>query len=99
MGSTARLREGEAGAVKVEVEEVATTNGGRSWLANPDVLAVAPSMPTKLIAPMGGRLSQLPRVSRGACSVRVDRSVLTVEGILVAVLDTAIDGTHRPLRG
>lgn len=53
LGPMARPRGEEPAAVKVDVEEVDRRR--RSELArHRDVLAVAPSMPMKLIAPVGG---------------------------------------------
>ena len=65
LGPAARpLGEGPA-AVKVEVEEVDRRR--RSELArHQDVLAVAPSMPMRLIAPVGEPRSPPPLASRGA---------------------------------
>ena len=85
--------------MKVEVEEVDRRR--RSELArHQDVLAVAPSMPMRLIAPVGGAAQpSAAAVAWGVTAVGADTSALTGDGIVVAVLDTGIDGTHPAFAG
>ncbi len=61
------------------------------------VVAVAPAMPMKLIAPVdvkGGGEPAALGMTWGVKAVRADTSPFTGDGIVVAVLDTGIDATH-----
>ena len=69
--------------------------------AEPDVVAVVPSMKMRLVKPM----SETPAdavaggVSWGVKAVRADTSPMTGSGVVVAVLDTGIDATHDAFKG
>ncbi|MES2016294.1 MAG: S8 family serine peptidase [Pseudomonadota bacterium] len=65
------------------------------------VLAVAPAMPMRLIAPFDfGNVQALAQtVTWGVHAVGADRSPLTGAGIGVAVLDTGIDASHPAFVG
>ena len=99
LGPAARPRGDEPAAVKVEVEDLDRRR--RSELArHQDVLAVAPSMPMKLIEPVGGTAQpSAAGIAWGVSAVGADTSALTGDGIVVAVLDTGIDGTHPAFSG
>lgn len=61
------------------------------------VLAMAPVMPMKLIAPLKSELDVVPKLGIETWGVRVigaDKSPYTGYGITVAVLDTGIDSKH-----
>jgi subtilisin family serine protease len=68
------------------------------------VLAVAPSMPMRLIGPIGKAtdVTATPAaatVTWGVKAVKADTSVFTGAGIAVAVLDTGIDAAHPAFAG
>jgi subtilisin family serine protease len=68
------------------------------------VLAVAPSMPMRLIAPIGEPkdVTATPAAATatwGIKAVRADTSPFTGAGIVVAVLDTGIDAAHAAFAG
>lgn len=64
---------------------------------DPDVLAVAIPMPTKLVEPVG--TPEAADAPWGIGAVGADRSAFTGEGVVVAVLDTGIDGKHPAFAG
>lgn len=92
----------EGGAeLSVEVDEV---DRGRlpSLTRDADVLAVAPVIPMKLIAPVEIRDAATPaaqEVAWGVKAVGADTSPFTGNGIVVAVLDTGIDASHPAFAG
>jgi Subtilase family len=62
-----------------------------------EVIAVAPAMPMKLIAPVqipGLAEPAADAVTWGVKAVSADTSPFTGDGIVAAVLDTGIDATH-----
>jgi subtilisin family serine protease len=68
------------------------------------VLAIAPSMPMKLITPIGEArdVTATPAAATatwGIKAVRADTSPFTGAGIAVAVLDTGIDAAHAAFAG
>ena len=68
------------------------------------VLAIAPSMPMRLIAPLGEArdITATPAAATatwGIKAVRADTSAFTGAGIAVAVLDTGIDAAHAAFAG
>lgn len=90
-----------AAPVVVEVEELAPARA-RTVARARDVLAVAPVIPMKLIAPVA--TSPLPQpaaatVTWGVQAVGADTSPFTGSGIVVAVLDTGIDPNHPAFAG
>jgi subtilisin family serine protease len=90
---------GEPQAVKVEVEEL-DLRGVSALARHDDVLAVAPSMPMRLIAPVGAPAQPSAAATAwGVKAVGADTSALTGDGIVVAVLDTGIDPTHAAFAG
>lgn len=66
-----------------------------------NIVAVAPAMPLKLIAPVevGGVEVAAQDVTWGLKATGADRSPFTGEGIVVAVLDTGIDASHPAFAG
>jgi subtilisin family serine protease len=66
-----------------------------------DVVAIAPSMPMKLIPPV----HEVPAASNsvqtawGVSAVRADTSRFSGDGVVVAVLDTGIDSSHVAFQG
>jgi subtilisin family serine protease len=68
----------------------------------PNVLAVAPVMPMKLIAPVATEAPAQPaadQVAWGVKAVGADTSPFTGDGIVVSVLDTGIDAAHPAFAG
>jgi subtilisin family serine protease len=66
-----------------------------------DVLAVAPSIPMKLIAPLEevGTAPAAEDIAWGVKAVGADTSPFTGSGIVVSVLDTGIDKNHPAFAG
>lgn len=70
--------------------------------SNADVLAVAPAVPMKLIAPIQVQNTPQPSangVAWGVKAVGADTSRFSGDGITVAVLDTGIDASHPAFAG
>ena len=85
-----------AAGLSVEIDSIdrraIPTLAGRA-----DVLAIAPVMPMKLIAPTDVQDSVQPAadgIAWGVKAVQADTSPFTGDGIVVAVLDTGIDASH-----
>ncbi|GAA4420195.1 hypothetical protein GCM10023187_55260 [Nibrella viscosa] len=91
---------GPAGIV-VEVEDIERSKVG-SVTQHADVLAIAPSMPMKLIEPLDAEDAPEPLAQNttwGVKAVGADTSPFTGNGIVVAVLDTGIDASHPAFAG
>jgi subtilisin family serine protease len=87
--------------VAVEVEELNPAKA-RAVARTKDVVAIAPVMPMKLIAPVALNLPSQPAaatVTWGVQAVGADTSPFTGNGIVVAVLDTGIDPNHPAFAG
>jgi subtilisin family serine protease len=87
--------------VAVEVEELAPAKA-RAIAKAKDVVAMAPVMPMKLIAPVALSFPAQPAaatVTWGVQAVGADSSPFTGNGIVVAVLDTGIDPNHPAFAG
>lgn len=85
----------------VEVEEVDRSKI-LALTRNADVVAVAPSFPMRLIAPFEDKATAKPaagEIAWGIQSVGADTSPFTGDGVVVAVLDTGIDGSHPAFSG
>ncbi|KAA0241667.1 MAG: peptidase S8 [Candidatus Brocadia sp. AMX2] len=87
--------------LSVEVEEI---DRGKilALTRNADVLAVAPSFPMRLITPFEDQAIARPAVGEiawGVKAVGADTSPFTGDGVVVAVLDTGIDGSHPAFSG
>ena len=96
---------GVEAAPKVEVDEMERREI-RALTRDPEVLAVAPVMPLRLIAPVkqeevagGAAAPAAPPVEWGVKAVGADTSPFTGEGVVVAVLDTGIDAGHEAFAG
>jgi subtilisin family serine protease len=87
------------GGMRVEVEEIERREVAE-LTRDQDVVAVAPSMPMKLIAPRGGQAQPTAAgTAWGVTAVGADTSPMTGDGIVVAVLDTGIDRNHAAFNG
>ncbi len=85
--------------LSVEVEHI-ERQGIPALTEKKDVLAVAPSIPMKLIAPLDvGVTPAADDLAWGVKAVGADTSPLTGNGIVVAVLDTGIDKNHPAFAG
>lgn len=93
--------EAVAAGLKVEVEDIERRD--LPELTNqPDVVAVAPSIPMKLVEPVeddGAAQPAAAGVAWGVRAVGADTSPFTGQGIVVAVLDTGIDAAHPAFAG
>jgi subtilisin family serine protease len=65
----------------------------------PEIVAIAPIMPTKLIAPVKTKGKASQQVAWGINAVGADASTFTGAGVQVAVLDTGIDASHPAFAG
>ncbi|MBD2079614.1 S8 family serine peptidase [Leptolyngbya sp. FACHB-17] len=84
----------------IERSEIASLN------RDPDVVAIAPAMPMKLIRPVeveglaeGSAEATASQLTWGVQAVGADTSPFTGDGIVVAVLDSGIDATHAAFAG
>jgi subtilisin family serine protease len=85
--------------VAVEVEELDTRRATNLARTN-DVVAIAPVIPMKLIAPVStGAEPAAPGTAWGIEATGANTSPFTGEGITVAVLDTGIDSAHPAFAG
>ena len=83
---------------QIDVEQV--DHRGRAELArDPEVAAVCPKMPTRLIEPLGVREPSDDDVAWGVSAVGADACQFTGDGVVVAVLDTGIDSAHSAFAG
>ena len=87
-------------ALDVDIEEVGRREL-RLLLQDRDVVAVAPSMPMKLIEPVavGAVVPAAPGIEWGVAAVGADTSRFNGEGIVACVLDTGIDADHPAFAG
>jgi hypothetical protein len=86
-------------ALGIEVKEI---DGERAEALSRDrdVVAVAPVLPLKLIAPVHVRRElDVSNTAWGVSAVRADASPFTGEGVVVAILDTGIDAAHPAFAG
>lgn len=81
----------------IEVEDV-DRRGRTELLRDPEVVALTPAMPTRLIEPLEGTESASEGVW-GIAAVGAVESQLTGAEVLVAVLDTGIDGATKRSKG
>jgi subtilisin family serine protease len=84
-----------AEAIDLERHEIAQLTRDAS------VLAVAPSMPMRLLAPFdfGNVQAAAQQVTWGVRAVGADNSPMTGNGVVVALLDTGIDAGHPAFAG
>jgi subtilisin family serine protease len=100
-GSPAAGATAVAAPVAIEVDNL-TPARAKSVANRHGVLAVAPVMPMKLIAPVPTRAAAEPQagtVTWGVQAVGADTSPFTGNGIVIAVLDTGIDPNHPAFAG
>lgn len=93
--------EAPAAGLSVEVEDIERSEIPE--LTNrSEILAVAPSLPMRLVAPVA-RAATVPSATQpvawGVQAVGADTSPVSGQGIVVAVLDTGIDRTHPAFSG
>jgi subtilisin family serine protease len=90
------------GGIRVEIEEM-SPNAVPSVARHADVVAVAPSIPMKLIAPRDvSDVVAAPaadQIAWGVHAVGADSTPFNGDGIVVAVLDTGIDPAHPAFAG
>jgi subtilisin family serine protease len=87
--------------LSVEVEDI-DRHSISVLTRNADVLAVAPSIPMKLIAPVEVQVTaelEASGVAWGVTAVGADSSPFSGDGIVVAILDTGIDAAHAAFSG
>lgn len=87
---------------RIEVETL-DKNDVKALSRDPEVAAIAPSMPTRLIEPRevaGGDTSAAATADAwGIAAVGADTSAFTGAGVVVSVLDTGIDASHPAFAG
>lgn len=84
---------------RIELEQL-DASGLRDISRDPEVAAVSPRIPTKLITPFEGDSAAAAAAgSWGVPAVGADVSSFTGAGTLVAVLDTGIDSAHPAFAG
>lgn len=66
---------------------------------DPEVAAIAPVMPLKLVKPNDVPVQNAATSAWGISAVGADKSTFTGEGVVVAVLDTGIDASHPAFQG
>jgi subtilisin family serine protease len=84
--------------LSVEIEE-GGSNDAAALRREHDVLAVAPVMPMKLIAPLTAPAQPAAATTWGVTAVRAHSSTMSGAGVVVAVLDTGIDAGHPAFTG
>ncbi len=93
--------EAMAASLTVEVDDIARREIV-GLTRNADVLAVAPVIPMRLIAPVDVQDAPAPAaagIEWGIQAVGADTSPFSGNGIVVAVLDTGIDASHDAFSG
>ena len=81
---------------RIETEDL-TPNGLRLLARDPEVVSIAPVMPTRLIEPLPAQPAA--GASWGITAVRADLSSFDGQGVTVSVLDTGIDAGHAAFAG
>jgi subtilisin family serine protease len=103
-GLTAGKSSTKAGSASMSVEvENIDRREISSLTRKKEVLAVAPSIPMKLIAPVDFEVTATPAaddgIAWGVKAVGADTSPFSGKGIVVAILDTGIDASHPAFTG
>jgi len=102
MGPSVQRRSAEGvdvPAVKVEVDDLDASRAAE-MAAKKEVVAIAPVMPMKLVAPVGAPAQpSAATIAWGIKAVGADTTPFNGDGITVAVLDTGIDKTHPAFAG
>lgn len=108
LGGVRSVPAGLAGAdVKVEKRPSLTSKDVSDIQHEPDTLAVAPTMPVRLVRPMKAALADGPNaeaadsgnIAWGLQAMKVPTSPFTGKGVVVAVLDTGIEAGHAAFAG
>jgi subtilisin family serine protease len=85
-------------AIKLQIESLKPSAVAEFRKEHPDVVAVAPIIPMKLITPVGRprarAITKAGQVAWGITAVGAAASQFTGKGVVVAVLDTGIDRSH-----
>lgn len=100
-GGQARARPFEAALPPVptlEVESLTPANV-RDLNRDPEIAAIAPIMPTKLLTPFASEMAANGAMSWGIGAVGADASPFDGTDVVVAVLDTGIDAGHVAFQG
>jgi subtilisin family serine protease len=100
-GGQARARSFEAALPPVptlEVESLTPANV-RDLNRDPEIAAIAPIMPTRLLAPLASEVVANGAMSWGIGAVGADASPFDGTDVAVAVLDTGIDAGHVAFQG
>jgi subtilisin family serine protease len=90
-----------AGEMSIQVNEL-SKNDITALANDANVVAIAPSMPMKLIEPIAGDGQAQPAAgvpAWGVKAVGADTSPFTGDGVVVSVLDTGIDPNHPAFAG
>jgi subtilisin family serine protease len=87
-----------AAGVKVDIEDIDPTKVGKLTQQR-DVIAVAPSIPMKLVKPLDVAAQPAATSNWGVAAVGADTTPFTGAGVVVAVLDTGIDASHEAFTG
>jgi subtilisin family serine protease len=100
-GGAAEFGTRRAPPTEVSVEVGQITKREINRLSNEaNVVAIAPAMPMKLIAPVGKAAKPAAATTAwGVTAVGADTSPFTGNSVVVAVLDTGIDATHPAFTG
>ena len=102
MVGPAMARQASDGVEKMSLEDASLTKTEHADLRrDPRTMAIAASMPMKLIDPVDSQAVGGPvgaNATWGVQAVRATDSPFTGEGIVVAVLDTGIDPTHEAFK-
>ncbi|OFX20791.1 MAG: hypothetical protein A2V77_02200, partial [Anaeromyxobacter sp. RBG_16_69_14] len=87
----------DAADVRLDAAEL-TPREVADLVRDPSVAVVAPSMPTRLIEPVGATRAA-NTTSWGVAAVGADKSNFDGTGVVVAILDTGIDAQHPAFAG
>ncbi len=90
--------EAPSAGIKVDVEDLDPAKVGRLTQQR-DVVAVAPSIPMKLVSPFDVTAQPAATSSWGIAAVGADTTPFTGAGVVVSVLDTGIDAAHPAFAG
>ncbi|NJP12324.1 MAG: S8 family serine peptidase [Leptolyngbyaceae cyanobacterium RU_5_1] len=88
-------------ALTVEVDEIEKSRIS-DLSRSAEIVAIAPSMPMKLIAPVdveGAAAPATQTITWGVKAVGADTSPFSGDGVVAAVLDTGIDASHPAFSG
>lgn len=89
------------GRVAVDLDDIERSHVP-ALTRNADIVAVAPAMPMRLVAPVaaaGVGEAVVDGITWGVRAVGADTTPLSGDGVVVAILDTGIDDGHRAFAG